>query len=185
MICVFTASKSVRPRPFAPIKRTAIGKYSQRLHNFPPRGKVDKSRAWQYNLYMAKKAFTTDGEVAPVYKDMKARKAVLVTGFALCIAAFAATLAAMLIMFVPGLTFKSASLTAFELNFGLFAFGVCASFVGVVFSVAGANTSTATARFSFAFGVLSFIVAAVMMLICLFFKTLLPLDAIKHAVISL
>jgi hypothetical protein len=134
---------------------------------------------------MSKKVFTRDGEYAEAetiypYSNMTARKSVLAVGVLLCVGGFSLVLCALLMLFVPSLSYKGAAMTPLEFYIYLYGIGIALDFVGVVFTVAGANASKGFARLAFFMGSVSFIVGAVMLLIALFFKTVLPVDAINR-----
>lgn len=137
---------------------------------------------------MGKTAITAEGSIKknqpsakPVYKDMKGRKICLIIGFILCLDAFCLVLAAMLMAFIPNLSVNPAGITQFELGIRLYGIGAGAAFLGLIMAVAGANTKKSLARFGFFFGILAFIVGFVMLIICLFFKTILPIRALQEA----
>ncbi|MEG1529159.1 MAG: hypothetical protein RR405_02295 [Clostridia bacterium] len=130
---------------------------------------------------MSKKTYAKNGQVAPVYKDMKGRKIVLVLGLLMTIASFAIVVFAMLTLFIPNLDIKPiAGLTALAMNTYFYGIGVGLGFIGLVFTVAGANTAKGLARLSFLLGILAFLVGSAMLVITLFFKTILPIEAIQN-----
>ena len=114
-----------------------------------------------YNNSMKKKQeqnvqTSQDGQAvqSQPYSDMKARKIVLILGFALTIASFVAALCSSLLLFVPG---NGAGFSAIS---ALYVIAMSCAFVGIVFAVAGANTNKVIARLSFFFGTVSFICSA-------------------------
>lgn len=134
---------------------------------------------------MGKKVFTPDGETVKAdvvypYKNMGARKWVLFLGFLMCAAGFALVLCALLMLFIPSLSYKGTNMSPLQFYIYLYSIGVALDFVGIVFTVAGANTKKGLARFSFFLGSVSFIAGVIMLLISLLFKNVLPLDALKR-----
>lgn len=93
------------------------------------------------------------------YSNMKARKIVLLIGFIVTFLGMLCALYASLALFVPSANFiKNALPYNVICTFYIVSMSLC--FVGLVLSVAGANTSKALARLSFFFGTVSFIVSA-------------------------
>ncbi len=113
------------------------------------------------------------------YSNMAARKIVLIIGFVMTAVGFLATIYASLIFFLPVLNFTKNILAA-DLMKGLFITSMSLSFVGLVLSVAGANTMKGLARLSFFFGTMSFIVSAAFLVVVLFFKTFIPFGALAE-----
>jgi len=111
------------------------------------------------------------------YSNMQARKTVLILGFTLSVASFVMILLGCLLLFVPSIKFSSDTSPSVTLMW-MFIAGIIASFTGTVFTVAGANTIRQLASFSMFLSSLSFIVGAAVLVIILFFRTVLPLDAI-------
>lgn len=132
-----------------------------------------------YNDGMGRKAYSPEGTVEPI-KQSGGRKACLVTGFVFTCAGFALVLAALLILFIPSFAFQSGAVTPFELNTCLYGIGAGLGFVGVILVLAGNDASKILTRLSFFFGVCAFIAGFAMLIICLFFKTILPIDAINN-----
>lgn len=95
------------------------------------------------------------------YSDMKARKVVLILGFALTIASFVSALCSSLLLFVPG------NGAGFPVITALYVIAMSCAFIGIVFAVAGANTNKIIARLSFFFGTVSFICSAGFLLVLL------------------
>ncbi len=107
------------------------------------------------------------------YSDMAARKIVLILGFVMTLLGFLIMIYASLVFFFPAANFVKSVLGG-DLVRGLYIASLALSFVGVVFSVAGANTKTGLARLSFFFGTFGFIFSAAFLLVVLFFGTLMP-----------
>lgn len=109
---------------------------------------------------------------------MGARKAVLMIGLALTIAAAALVVVGALNIFLMPNMFGSDS--PLDIILYLLAGGVIVAFVGVVFSVAGANTSKPLARLSFFLGINAFILGMGMLIVMLlFFKAIIPLPGLE------
>lgn len=104
---------------------------------------------------------------------MAARKTVLILGFAMTTVGLLATIYASLVFFFPALDFFD-NVLAIDLMKWLHIASLPLSFVGIVFSVAGANTIRGLARLSFFFGTMSFIVSAALLVVILFFGVWLP-----------
>lgn len=107
------------------------------------------------------------------YSDMAARKIVLILGFVMTLLGFLTMIYASLVFFFPAANFVKSVLGG-DLVRGLYIASLALSFVGVVFSVAGANTKTGLARLSFFFGTFGFIFSAAFLVVVLFFGTLMP-----------
>ena len=107
------------------------------------------------------------------YSDMAARKIVLILGFVMTLLGFLIMIYASLVFFFPAANFVKSVLGG-DLVRGLYIASLALSFVGVVFSVAGANTKKGLARLSFFFGTFGFIFSAAFLVVVLFFGTLLP-----------
>ncbi len=110
---------------------------------------------------------------------MPARRAVLWMGFALSIVGLVVVALGALFLFVPKMRFIDGIQPALLLEI-IFALGTGLCFIAVIFAVAGANTNKGIARLSFFFGTLAFIVGAAMLVVILFFRTILPLDAFER-----
>lgn len=108
---------------------------------------------------------------------MPARKAVLIVGFVMTTLAIIATVYSSLVFFFPALNFSDAVI-AVDLIKGLYIASLVLSFIGVVLSVAGANTMKGLARLSFFFGTFAFIFSAAFLVVILFFDTLIPFGAL-------
>ncbi len=137
---------------------------------------VDTPAFWSYNVCMGKKTKNTDKQP---YSNMFARKIVLLVGLAITVIGFLAVLLGALVLFVPNLDVIKGYTPIMQIIYLLSA-GLVACFVGVVFAVAGANTMKSLARLAFFLGTVSFIVGAAILVICLFFKTVLPLPALER-----
>ena len=107
------------------------------------------------------------------YSDMAARKIVLILGFVMTLLGFLIMIYASLVFFFPAANFAKSVLGG-DLVRGLYIASLALSFVGVVFSVAGANTKKGLARLSFFFGTFGFIFSAAFFVVVLFFGTLMP-----------
>lgn len=107
------------------------------------------------------------------YRNMAARKIVLLIGFILSSAGFAMMVFSAVSLFVPN---DFANISIF-IPVDIVA---CAlSFAGMVLSVAGANTKKGIAKLSFLFAILGFIISAGMLVVMLA-SQLLPLQAIER-----
>ena len=104
---------------------------------------------------------------------MAARKIVLILGFVMTLLVFLIMIYASLVFFFPAANFVKSVLGG-DLVRGLYIASLALSFVGVVFSVAGANTKKGLARLSFFFGTFGFIFSAAFLVVVLFFGTLMP-----------
>ena len=113
------------------------------------------------------------------YSNMPARLGVLIEGFVLSLASAVLVLVACLYLFVPSVNVSSQMSPSLLLTW-LLVVGIALGFVGTVFTVAGANTAKALARFSMLFSTLAFIIGAALLVIILLFRTVLPLDAIDR-----
>ena len=109
---------------------------------------------------------------------MGARRIVLLIGLVITILGFIAVLLGALVLFVPGFDIVKGVRPITQLTYFMSA-GIAACFVGVVFSVAGANTMKGLARLAFFLGAVGFIVGAALLVISLFFQTILPIQAIE------
>lgn len=107
------------------------------------------------------------------YKNMKARKIVLLIGFILSAAGFALMAFSAVSLFVPN------DFANIELFIPVDIVACAVSFVGLILSVAGANTKKGLARLAFFFAVFGFIIAAGMLVVMLS-SQLLPLQAIER-----
>lgn len=125
-----------------------------------------------YTLSMAKEIQSQTVQSQP-YSDMAARKIVLILGFLMTLLGFLAMVYSSLVFFFPAANFIKSILAA-DLTKGLYIASLALSFVGVVFSVAGANTKKGLARLSFFFGTFGFILSAAFLVVVLFFGTLMP-----------
>lgn len=110
--------------------------------------------------------------VTQPYKNMAARKGVLMSGFVLTLIGFGLVVAGLICLFFG--VHVGANPT--ELLMALYLAGAIACFVGIIFAVAGANTKKSIARLSFALGALAFIfgVASVIVMLAL---NILPIEA--------
>lgn len=125
-----------------------------------------------------KKRTAITEETRRPYSNMGARKAVLMIGLALTIAAAALVVVGALNIFLMPNMFGSDS--PLDIILYLLAGGVIVAFVGVVFSVAGANTSKPLARLSFFLGINAFILGMGMLIVMLlFFKAIIPLPGLE------
>ena len=113
------------------------------------------------------------------YSNMFARRIVLLVGLVITILGFIAVLLGALVLFLPNLDIIKGVRPILQITY-LMAAGISACFVGVVFAVAGANTMKALARLAFFLGTVGFIVGAALLVISLFFQTILPLPAIER-----
>ena len=137
---------------------------------------VDTPAFWDYNVLMSKKKQAADKQP---YSNMFARRIVLLVGLGITVLGFLAVLLGALVLFVPDLDVIKGYKPITQIIYLLSA-GLVACFVGVVLAVAGANTMKALARLAFFLGSVSFIVGAAILVICLFFKTVLPLPALER-----
>ncbi len=112
------------------------------------------------------------------YKNMKARKGVLVVGFLSSLVGFALIIFASLVFFAP--QFFPDSFLPFQTTIYVIIASMILCFVGAVFSVAGANTAKGLAKFAFFLCSMGFIWGAGMLTVALAFKHILPLDAINR-----
>ena len=122
-------------------------------------------------------SMTEEMQQTQPYSDMPARKAVLIVGFVMTTLAILATVYSSLVFFFPALNFSDAVI-AVDLIKGLYIASLVLSFIGVVLSVAGANTMKGLARLSFFFGTFAFIFSAAFLVVILFFDTLIPFGAL-------
>lgn len=100
-----------------------------------------------------------DIEQTTPYSNMKARRVVLVLGFVMTLASFVVALYASLSLFFPAIAVP-ADVLPFKAISTLYVVSMSLAFIGIVFSVAGANTQKAIARLSFFFGTVAFIGSA-------------------------
>ena len=128
---------------------------------------------------MSKKKKKKSGKVQQPYRDMHARKSILITGFVIVLVGFVLTLYGALCLFVPDVNFFK-KLYSLYLIIGLLAGGVFAAFLGTVFTVAGANTKKSLARLSMFFGVNVFLIGAGILITVLFFSTIIPFPALRR-----
>ncbi|MBR4800982.1 MAG: hypothetical protein IK048_04880 [Clostridia bacterium] len=113
------------------------------------------------------------------YTNMGARKIVLLLGVVITLIGFIGVLLGVLVLFVPGMNVLKDMRPIVQLIY-LMAAGLSACFVGIVLTVAGANTMKGLARLTFFLGTVAFIVGAALLVISLFFNTLLPLEAMQR-----
>ena len=118
-------------------------------------------------------------EVKQPYSHMFARKIVLLIGLVITLLGFIAVLLGALVLFLPGINVIQGMKPITQIIY-LMAAGLVACFVGVVFAVAGANTIKPLARLSFFLGSVAFIAGAALLVICLFFQTILPIPALER-----
>lgn len=112
------------------------------------------------------------------YSNMGARKACLMIGLVLTLLAAAFVVLGAFNLFLTPNMFKVSN--PLDIIIYLLLAGVGVAFVGVVFSVAGANTSKPLARLSFFFGINAFIIGAGMLIVVLLiFKGLIPLPGLE------
>lgn len=113
------------------------------------------------------------------YKNMRARKTVLILGFAVTLIAAILVIVGYLMLFVPEVN-AIKTMPPTKLNTIILSIGVALSFIGTVFSVAGANTKKSLARFTFFLSVNAFILCSALLIVITLFRTILPLDAIRR-----
>ena len=113
------------------------------------------------------------------YKNMKSRYIALAIGLALSIVSFVAVVIGALMVFVPGFNLSGVD-SPMNLLVILLSASIGCAFFGAILAVAGANTKKGIAQLAFFFCVLAFIAGAAMLTVTLFFKTLLPLDALNR-----
>lgn len=113
------------------------------------------------------------------YKNMPARKGVLICGLVFTLISFILMLVAVLFLFVPDVKMGGNVSPSLMLSVIL---GVCVAlgFAGTVFAVAGANVKKSMARWSMFFGIIAFILGAGMLTVVMLLRTVLPLDAIRR-----
>ena len=109
---------------------------------------------------------------------MFARRIILLVGVVTVIG-FITVLLGALVLFVPGVDVIKGTKPIVQITY-LMIVGLVACFVGVVFTVAGANTMKALARLAFFLGTVAFIVGAALLVISLFFQTILPIPAMDR-----
>ena len=110
---------------------------------------------------------------------MFARRIILLFGVVVTVIGFIAVLLGALVLFVPGVDVIKGTKPIVQITY-LMIVGLVACFVGVVFTVAGANTMKALARLAFFLGTVAFIVGAALLVISLFFQTILPIPAMDR-----
>ena len=110
---------------------------------------------------------------------MFARRIVLLVGLCVVALGFIAVLLGALVLFVPDFDVIKGVKPIVQVT-DLMIAGCVACFVGVVFAVAGANTMKGLARLAFFLGSVAFIAGAALLVISLFFRTILPLPAIDR-----
>ena len=110
---------------------------------------------------------------------MFARRIILILGAAITLLGFIAVLLGALVLFVPDFNVIQGMKPITQVTDLLIA-GLVACFVGIVFSVAGANTMKGLARLAFFLGSVAFIVGAALLVISLFFQTVLPIPAMDR-----
>ncbi len=113
------------------------------------------------------------------YSNMTARRIVLLLGFVVVLLGFVAVLLGTLVLFVPGFDVVKGTRPLVQIIYFM-AVGIALCFVGIVFAVAGANTMKGLARLAFFLGSVAFIVGAALLVISLFFNTILPIQAIEN-----
>ena len=113
------------------------------------------------------------------YSNMPARLGVLITGSVLSLASAVVVIVACLYLFVPSINITASVSPSVILKWLLIA-ALIGSFIGTVFTVAGANTSKPLARLSMFLSTTAFIIGAAVLVIILLFRTILPLDAIQR-----
>ncbi len=112
------------------------------------------------------------------YSNMGARKVVLMIGLALSIVAAALVVFGAFNIFVMPNMFHSEKPLDIILYF--LAGGVIVAFAGLVFAVAGANTSKPLARLSFFLSINAFIIGMGMLIVMLLlFKGIIPLPGLE------
>lgn len=111
------------------------------------------------------------------YSDMTARKIVLIIGFVVTTVGMLAMVYSTLVFFFPVFNFAG-SVLAVDLIKGLYIASLALSFIGIILSVAGANTMKGLARLSFFFGTFTFIISAAFLVVVLFFNTFIPFGAL-------
>lgn len=126
---------------------------------------------------MSKKSKTQANEQP--YSNMTARRIVLLLGVVITLIGFVAVALGALVLFVPGFDIFKGVRPILQITY-LMAAGLAALFVGIVFTVAGANTMKALARLAFFLGSMAFIIGAALLIISLFFQTILPLPALER-----
>lgn len=110
---------------------------------------------------------------------MFARRIVLLVGLGIVIVGFIAVMLGALVLFVPGVDVIKNTKPFMQVIY-LLAVGLAACFAGIVLAVSGANTMVGLARLSFFLGSVAFIVGAALLIIVLFFKTVLPIPALDR-----
>ena len=126
-----------------------------------------------------KKKKKKSGKVVQPYKDMHARKSILITGFIVVLVSLVLVLYGALCLFVPDVNFFK-KLYSLYLIIGLLAGGVAAAFIGTIFTVAGANTKKSLARLSMFFGVNVFLVGVGILITVLLFSAVIPFPALRR-----
>lgn len=129
-------------------------------------------------------AMATAHKVQQPYKNMRARKSVLISGFVLSFVSLVLVLMGCLFLFVPSVNFPKGSSPSIILV-GLLSAGIAIGFISTVLAVAGANTAKGIARLSMFISSMMFIIGAALLVIILLFRTILPIDAIQRLTASL
>ena len=109
--------------------------------------------------------------------NVKGKRIVLAIGFVLSLLGFLLTAYATATFFVPSINFIDGA-SVFEVVKTAYIISLSLSFVGVILSVAGANSAKALARLSFFFGTLSFILSCAFLVVVVLFRIVVPLDAL-------
>ena len=135
------------------------------------------AKKWCYDVCMSKKQKQQAKEQP--YSNMGARRIVLILGAVITLVGFIAVLLGALVLFVPGVDVIKNMKPIVQITY-LMAVGIAACFVGVVFAVAGANTMKWLARLTFFLGTVAFIVGAALLVLSLFFQTILPIPALDR-----
>ena len=111
------------------------------------------------------------------YSNMAARRIVLLIGLSLTAVGFVFVLFGALNLFAFPNMFGAPN--PHDVMIAMFATGLAADFVGIVFAVAGGNTAKPLARLAFFLGLLSFIVGAGMLTVAFILK-LIPTPAFER-----
>lgn len=128
---------------------------------------------------MSKKKKKKSGKVQQPYRDMHARKSILVTGFVIVLVSLILVAYGALCLFLPNVNFFK-KLYSLYLIYGLLGGGVAAAFIGTVFTVAGANTKKSLARLSMFFGVNVFLIGTGILITVLLFSAVIPFPALRR-----
>ncbi len=107
------------------------------------------------------------------YSNMPARIGVLIAGFTLTLIGFVAVGIGALFLFCGIKVGANPTVT----DAAFFLVGTVLSFVGLIFTIAGANARKSMARLSFLFGLLAFLIGLGFAIVLLFFNTILPIEA--------